>query len=294
MTRRGRVVSLDGQDYLIVEADAMVRGPAQIRAIVDEALADSSNRAVIANWLGLDTNTSLDELRARMIEVLDSGATVAIVTDDEVPAGRPIMPRDKPTPIRPVRPRDPDRPPPPVRTWLALTVVDEDGHGYAGTRWTLTTPDGDDRTVELDGSSSWRADDLLARGTCWLCAPNPLRPQGAGVANPTVGDDDRWVEPGVTDRVPLTTGREHQVVVVRGRSEVVVLDEQGRTVAGERCEITFGQRRVTRESDANGMVVVAHPRRAATFDVRFPGIDDDAVLLERSGPLPNEQDTWSP
>ncbi len=100
-----------------------------------------------------------------MVEVLESGATVAVVTDDEVPAGRPIMPRDKPTPIRS---RDPDTPPPPpsVRTWLALTVVDEDGHGYAGTRWTLTTPDGDDRTMELDASSSWRADELAVRGTC--------------------------------------------------------------------------------------------------------------------------------
>lgn len=114
---------------------------------------------------------------------------------------------------------------------------------------------------------------------------------GAGVSNPTVGDDDPWIEPGVTDRVPLTTAREHQVVVVRGRSEVAVLDEQGRTIAGERCEISFGQRRVTRQSDANGMVVVAHPRRIATFDVRFPGIADDALRLERSGPLPNERDT---
>lgn len=291
MTRRGRIVSPNGQEFLIVEAAAMVRAPAQIRAIVDEALADPSNRAAIANWLGFDTNSSVDELRARMIQELDSGATVAIVTDDEVPAGRPIMPRDEPPPVRPVRPRDPDPPPPPLRTWLAFTVVDEDGHGYAGTRWMLTTPDGDDRTVMLDANASWRADDLLARGTCWLCAPSPLRPQGAGVSNPTVGDDDPWIEPGVTDRVPLTTAREHQVVVVRGRSEVAVLDEQGRTIAGERCEISFGRRRVTRQSDANGMVVVAHPRRTATFDVRFPGIADDALRLERSGPLPNERDT---
>jgi hypothetical protein len=293
MTRSGKVVSPDGQEYLIVEANAVVRGPGQIRALVDEALADSSNRAAIANWLGLDANTSVDELRTRMIEVLDSGATVAIVTDDAVPAGRPIMPRPKPTPVRPVRPRDPDRPPPAVRTWLALTVVDEDGHGYAGTRWTLTTPDGDDRMIELDASSSWRADDLLARGTCWLSAPSPLRPQGAGVSNPTVGDDDPWIEPGITERVPLTTAREHQVVVVRGRSEVVVLDEQGRTVAGERCEITFGPRKMTRESDANGMIMVAHPRRLATFNVRFPAIADDAVRLERSGPLANERDASS-
>lgn len=81
--------------------------------------------------------------------------------------------------------------------------------------------------------------------------------------------------------------------MVRGHSEVAVLDEQGRTIAGERCEITFGQRRVTRQSDANGMVVVAHPRRTATFDVRFPGIADDALLLERAGPLPNEGATSS-
>jgi hypothetical protein len=228
-----------------------------------------------------------------MLEVLESGTTVAFATNDEVPAGRPTMPRDEPTPIRPRDP-DPPPPPPPVRTWLALTVVDEDGHGYAGTRWTLTTPDGDDRTVVLDASSSWRADDLLARGTCWLCAPRPLRPHGPGVSNPTVGDDDPWIEPGITERVPLTTARAHQVVVVRGRSEVVVLDEQGRPVAGDRCEIAFGLRRVTRGIDANGMLVVAHPRHIATFEVCFLHVADDAVVLERSGPLPNEQHTTSP
>jgi hypothetical protein len=50
---------------------------------------------------------------------------------------------------------------------------------------------------------------------------------------------------------------------------------------------------VTRDSDANGSIVVAHPRHLATFEVRFPSVADDALALERSGPLPNERDASS-
>lgn len=284
MTRRREVISIDGGDYVFFEAAEMVREAAQIRAIVDEALAEPSASATIARWLGLEPGTSLDELRAQLLAVLDSGATIAFVTDDGVPAGRPITSLDDPTPIRP---RDPDRPPP-VLTWIAFTVVDEDGHGYAGTRWSLTTPDGDDRTIDLDADSSWRADDLVA-GTCWLRPPSPLQPQGAGEPNPIVGDDDVWIEPGFTDRIPLPTARAHRVVVVRGRTEVVLLDEDGRVVAAERCEIAFGQRRVMRDGDTNGLIVVAHPRNLATFDVCFPNVAADAIVLQHSGPLPRER-----
>lgn len=286
MTRRGHVVTVDGGDFLIVESEAMVRGSAQIRAIVDEALADPTNRASVAQWLGAEPGTPLDEIRTRMIEVLEQGAVLAFVTDDEIPAGRPITQRDKPTPVRP---QGPDRPDPTERTWLALAVVDEDGHGYAGTRWTLTTPDGDDLPVSLDGTSSWRNDDLSAQGTCWLHTPNPLVPKGPGATEPMIRDDDPWIDPGFVERVPLRTGRTHQVVVVRGRSEVVLLDEQGRAVVGERCEIAFGPRMLIRDSDANGMIAVAHPRRVTAFEVRFPSVADDAVALERSVALPGER-----
>jgi len=177
----------------------------------------------------------------------------------------------------------------PRPTWIALTVIDEDGRGFPRLAFTLTTPGGEDRSIRLDDASRWRADDVRERGTCFLrvgaAIPEPA-PDAPVLA--TAGDDDPWLEAESGGNVALVTERAHTVVVVRARTEIVILDEDGRADIDEWCEVMCGQRRHVRRTDAHGMVTIGHPRAVRTIDVRFPLLSADAVALERSGPLATE------
>jgi hypothetical protein len=104
-----------------------------------------------------------------------------------------------------------------------------------------------------------------------------------------LGPEDAWIEDREGGNVPLTTGRAHTVVVVRGRTEIVLLDDAGRPEVDEWCELTLVDRRQVRRTDAQGAVVLWHPRAMqATLEVRFVLLATEAVSLERSVPLAQE------
>lgn len=281
---RRRTVRLDTTDVMVVPRSALVPADrAHAEALVDDALADIDARRAIAAWLGLAVD-DLDGLRERAAALLADGSWRAIELERAWDRPRPEDPWSDP-----VTPEGPDRPRPDRQTWIAITIVDEDGRGYAGTTWTLTTPDGDDRRVRLDERSTWRADDLPSTGTAHLRFVGHTDPGAAlaGFAGP--GPDDAWIGDGDGGDVPLTTGRAHTVVVVRGRTEIVLLDDAGRPEIDEWCELTLGDRRQVRRTDAQGAIVLWHPRAMQdVVEVRFVLLARDAVALERSVPLPQE------
>jgi hypothetical protein len=280
-------VRTGGSDYLLVPAHAVLPNDrASVERLIDEVLADPAAREGFASWLGVDAS-ELDapEVRARAIASITSGSWCAIEVESPRQVGRPFVPGKDPT-----EPRKPDGPRTTERTWIAITVVDEDGRGFANTSWTLTTADGDDRSVRLDAESTWRADDLVLSGTCYLRIGHTVPDAGAPLAVPTNIAELPWIEGELHASVPLRTGAAHTVVVVHGRTEIVLLDEAGRPEPDEWCEVTVDGRVRKRRTDGQGLLVVVHPRRAASVEARFVLLSSDAVVLERSGPLTTESD----
>lgn len=282
-TRR-RTVRLDTTDVMVVPRSSLVPADrAHAEALVDDALADAEARAAIAAWMGV----ALDDVagaREQAIAMLAEGRWRAIELQ-----GAWDRPRTEDPRTDPVTPKEPDRPRPDRPTWIAITIVDEDGRGYAGSTWTVTTPDGEDRRVRLDERSTWRADDLPSTGTAHLRFVGHPEPGAAlpGFAGPR--PDDPWLEDRDGGDVPLSTGRAHTVVIVRGRTEIVLLDDAGRPETDEWCELTLGDRRQVRRTDAQGAIVLWHPRAMqTTLEVRFVLLAAEAVALERTIPLAQE------
>jgi hypothetical protein len=279
---------LGATDFLVVPAHAVLPNDrASVERLVQDALADPSSRATLASWLGVDeADLDTPDVRAIAIERMTSGSWRAIEVEPPRHIGRPLVPRSDPT-----EPRKPtDGPRTTERTWIALTIVDEDGRGFAGTSWTLTTADGDDRSVRLDDASTWRADDLELSGTCHLRIGSAVPDAGAPLAMQIDAAEHPWIESEARASVPLRTGAAHTVVVVHGRTEIVLLDEAGWPEPDEWCEVMIDGRVRKRRTDAQGLIVVVHPRRVTSVEARFVLLSPDAVALERSGPLASERD----
>lgn len=282
-------------EALVVPAGALLSThPAVIAAFLDDALHHPEGRAALARWLGVGDDELDDPVqRARAAQRLRDGSWVAIEVGQIAE-----LPRDPDTPTDPIGPADPDRPRPDRPTWIAITIVDEDGRGYANSSWTLTTADGDDRRVRLDDRSTWRADDLRVAGTCTLRV-------GASLSEPTspapgftsVPQDAPWIgaephTPGALGgSVPLRTAAAHTIVVVRGRTEITVLDAVGRPEPNEWCEVTIDGRVQRRHTDDRGLLAIWHPRSLDTVAASFVFIPGGAIELERSVALPSEADS---
>lgn len=257
---------IGASQVLLVPRRALVPADGvQAASLVEDALGHPEGRDALAKWLGVEVDRLEEpQVRATAIRLLAAGHWRAVELDGIAQGGPPLPPR--PDPVKPPEPVDPPRDRP---TRIALRVVDEDGLGFARTRWVLTLPDGTERTISLDEASRWRADDVLERGTCHLRAPGELPEPGAAVKDfsgaspddPCLGEGD--------GSVGLVTGREHTVVVVRGRTEVVLLDAEGRAQPGVRCEVTVAGRVRSRVTDDQGLVVVGHGRWVEDVHVRF-------------------------
>ncbi len=273
-------------DVIVVPRSALLSSdPATIACLIDDVLGHPEGREVLARWLGMGEVPFEDaELRARAIATLTQGYWRAIELSPAPATSGLAGPKTEPT-----GPRKPEGPRPKRPTWIAVTVVDDDGLGFARTSWTITTADGEDRSIRLDDDSTWRTDDLAVSGTCYLrvgaTMPEPGVPSAAG---PKVTSESLWLEAEPRAQVALRTGMAHTVVVVRGRTEIALLDETGRPAPQEWCEVTIGERVHKRLINAQGLLVVWHPRHLESIATSFVLLSADAVVLAGSQPLATE------
>jgi len=150
-------------------------------------------------------------------------------------------------------------------------TVREDGTRLPGLPLTITAPDGPIRSEHLDSDANFRADDIpRGEGGCTI-----VLQASTGVSAPTtiaVKDDDVLVDPGVPFRVELATARHHRLIVVEGKTELLLLDTAGKPVKNKRCRAVIDGR--TREglTDRDGTWVVRHLRNAEICRVEFPGL----------------------
>lgn len=264
---------------MVPESALLSAHPAQAAAVVDDILAGPDRPSLLAEMLGLQ---GASDLRQRAIEAIASGRWCAVTLETPALPGEPYLVDD---PVEPPTPVEPPEPRPEVRTWIEVTIVDESGLGFPGSRWRLTTPDGDDVGVSLDVRSTFRLDGITETGTCHLRArdttPDPSEPAPDAVVDAATP----LLPPVVDASLPLVTGRSHVVLVPRACTEIVVLDETGAPEPDEWCEIRFGTRRQKRRTNAQGSIIVWHTRDVERIDVHFPLCGNDAMLLARSEPL---------
>ena len=89
-----------------------------------------------------------------------------------------------------------------------------------------------------------------------------------------VNDDDVLVDPGAPFRVELATSRHHRLVVVEGKTELVLLDADGKPIRDRRCRVVVDGRTRQSLTDHGGQLTVHHLRNAEVFGVEFPGLDE--------------------
>ena len=244
------------------------------RALVERLLSDEDNLSALRAGLGRP-DASEDEVAEWLITGLAGGSLQLLKTGLTPPVF------DSPE----VTPLNPDRPTPVIErpTWISLEAVREDGTRLPGLPLTITAPDGAIRSEHLDSDANFRADDIpRGEGGCTI-----VLQASTGVAAPTtiaVKDDDVLVDPGVPFRVELATERHHRLIVVEGKTEIVLLDTAGKPVKNKRCRVMVDGR--TREglTDRDGTWVVRHLRNAEVCRVEFPGLERAAWdLLEKEG-----------
>lgn len=271
------------REHLVLDAlEVEAPSASDAAAIVDALIADDDHRAELARWLGVVEDELRDAaVRERAMALLVEQCVMVVQNDAGEADERDPTPGEDP--VEPPR-RDPKKDERP--TWIAITVLDESGGVLAGTRWSLVLADGDERSMRLDERSSWRADDLRTRGTCHLrVADDRLEagPRLAGWTGPQ--PDDEWMSPGPGTSIMVATGRSHRVLIVHGRTEIVLLDELDRPIAHEACSVRVAgglQRGVT---DADGNFTVWHPDDVESLHVEFPAMDASAWALERTEEL---------
>jgi len=279
-------LTVDLREYLVLDPrDAVPLSASDAESMLDVLLGDPRQREAFARALGVAAG-DLDDpaVRERAIAVLVAD-WIAIELQDGL-SGHAIEHDPRREPVEPVEPKRPenDRP-----TWIEIAVLDELGGGFPGTRWRLTLADGDERSVILDASSKWRADDLHARGSCHLRVLDIPAETGAVVPSWTgPAEDDQWLSPTPAASVMLTTGRSHRVLIVRGRTEVVLLDDAGRPIAHERCLARVAGVSRPNVTDEGGIVVIWHPVGERELEIEFPALDGVWNLL-RSEPLADKE-----
>lgn len=261
--------------------------PARAGALVDAALTDPVNRFALASWFGVDEH-ELDDpvVRARVVDAL-VGQRLAVELDEAWEGDdTEVDPK-----LDPIGPTDPVKPPRERPTWIAIVVVDESGRGFPGTIWRITLPDGEQRMLRLDADSRWRADDVREAGSVHLHATTSLAgllpPQPASLEERA---GDVFLGPQAEIVTMLATGREHRLVVVDGRTEIVLLDDAQTPVPSTRCEARFDLSVTRGKTDAQGTFVVWHPSRARELEVRFPDLDGGTWQLLRTEPLERAQE----
>ena len=238
--------------------------------LVERLFADPHNVGALRESLGRPEATE-EEIAEWLVTGLAAGAFQLLKTKVKPP----VFDTPEVTPLRP----DDKKPIVERPTWISIEVVREDGAPIPGLGITMTAPDGSTRDATLDADAAFRADDVpRGDGGCTLV----FRAEG-GLAGPTtiaVKEDDVLVDPDVRFRVELATARHHRLVVVEGKTELVLVDAAGKPVEDKRCRVVVDGR--TREglTDRDGTWVVRHLRTAEVCGVSFPGLDRETWDLQ--------------
>ncbi|MBV1857518.1 MAG: hypothetical protein KUG77_03835 [Nannocystaceae bacterium] len=232
--------------------------------LVERVLADPHNVEALRAGLARPEATE-EELAAWLITGL-AGGGLQLLKTNVLP---PLFDAPSVTPLRPDRPKpNVERP-----TWISLEVVREDGTPTPDLGVLITAPDGSVRDARLDADSRFRADDIpRGDGGCTIVVHAE-----AAMAGPTsivVNDDDVLVDPGAPFRVELATSRHHRLVVVEGKTELVLLDADGKPIRDRRCRVVVDGRTRQSLTDDGGKLTVHHLRNAEVFGVEFPGLDE--------------------
>lgn len=277
-----REITIDGETFLVVAARDVLelhdRSDAQ--RLLGEIIQDRHDVRALRQLVeeldfGALALTEGDVL-ARAESLLASGRIVG------VRVRRPARALDQPT-IRPlVDPDEPDDPlgpgtsrrapetprPEEDTTWISFEVRLENGGLVPGLAVSVRRPDGARRDGVLDAMSRFRELGIPASGgTCDVT----LHPHG-GFAGPTtiaLRGDDVWLEPDRDQTVSLACARHHRLVVVEGRTEVVLVDGERGPFQNERCNVQIGDRVVSCVTDSAGMLTVVHPRTAESCSIEL-------------------------
>jgi len=250
---------------------------AQAAELVERLLADPDNVEALRGSLGRP-EASEEELAEWLGTGLAGGALQLLKTK----VAPPVFDTPEVTPLRPCRP---DRPKPNIErpTWISIEVIREDGARVPDLTMTVTAPDGSIRDAPLDVDSRFRADDI-PRGDGGCMVVVHAKPGLAGPGSVTVKDDDVLVDPGGPFRVELATAQHHRLVVVEGKTELVLVDTAGKPVKERRCRVVIDGRTRQGLTDGEGTWIVHHLRNADVCGVEFPGLERGAWdLKEKDG-----------
>ncbi len=110
-----------------------------------------------------------DALIARLVAGL-AGGRLRLRCLEEAPRYRGRT-RELPAPPDPPDPDDFDRPPSDHEHWVEVVLVDGDGRGISGQRYTIVTPDGIERSGYTDSLGAARLD-RIAPGDCTVVFPD--------------------------------------------------------------------------------------------------------------------------
>lgn len=193
------------RDYL------QVRDRAQAESLAD-AYLEEGWRSILDRDFNLGIGDDA-EIRDRLISRLLHG-DLFLTRDDVVRR----LDRIEPSWLEPREHRDDPLAPLREPTFVAFTILHECGARYPGARLNVMLPDGEIRTVTLDGASRARLDDVTEPGICRIRPRGgPLTlPDGTPVGAPiiTLQPSDTRMDAGSDASVTLRTGADHRIVVV--------------------------------------------------------------------------------
>jgi uncharacterized protein (DUF2345 family) len=167
--------------------------------------------------------------------------------------------------------------------WLEVELLGEDGAAIAGERCEITLPDGEVLRRKTDASGLVRVPRIATAGDCEIRFPDI----DAGAIEALTNVARQGPQVAVTT-IAKPQPQNHWI-------EVELLGEDGRAIAGERCEITLPDGQVVRrKTDASGLVRIPRIAVAGDCEIRFPDIDAGALAAPTTVARTGAQDGAAP